>query len=83
MYIDYIRVYQRSDVDAKDGVGCSPSHHPTEDYINACVQFLFKFILDSSLSFVSRHANAYNNPNLTTWDQAGYTFPRNSLYDGC
>jgi hypothetical protein len=33
MYIDYIRVYQRDDV--KEGVGCSPSHHPTTDYINA------------------------------------------------
>ncbi|CAL1712544.1 unnamed protein product [Somion occarium] len=62
MYVDYVRVYQRSDV--KEGVGCSPSHHPTTDYINA-------------------HLNAYTNPNLTTWDQAGYTFPRNSKYDGC
>lgn len=32
MYIDYIRVYQRSDV--TDGVGCNPSSHPTTDYIN-------------------------------------------------
>lgn len=31
MYIDYVRVYQRSGV--KEGVGCSPSHHPTADYI--------------------------------------------------
>lgn len=62
MYIDYVRVYQRSDV--KHGVGCDPASHPTQDYI-------------------TRHANAYNNPNLTTWDQAGYTFPRNSKYDGC
>ncbi|KAH9042091.1 glycoside hydrolase family 16 protein [Lactarius pseudohatsudake] len=62
MYIDYIRVYQRSDV--SDGVGCNPSSHPTTDYIN-------------------NHLNAYSNPNLTTWSQANYSFPRNSLLDGC
>ncbi|KAI0081594.1 glycoside hydrolase family 16 protein [Panus rudis PR-1116 ss-1] len=62
MYVDYVRVYQRTDV--KEGVTCDPSSHPTADYIN-------------------NHLNAYTNPNLTTWDQAGYTFPRNSLYDGC
>ncbi|THG98260.1 hypothetical protein EW145_g7457, partial [Phellinidium pouzarii] len=62
MYIDYVRVYQRSDV--KEGVTCNPSHHPTADYINA-------------------HINAYTNPNLTTWSSAGYSYPRNSQYDGC
>lgn len=62
MYIDYIRVYQRDDV--TDGVGCSPSSHPTADYIQ-------------------NHLNAYSNPNLTTWDGAGYTFPRNKKKDGC
>ncbi|EPQ51074.1 beta-glucan synthesis-associated [Gloeophyllum trabeum ATCC 11539] len=64
MYFDYVRVYQREDVDPKSGIGCSPKSHPTEDYIQ-------------------EHLNAYSNPNLTTWEQAGYTFPRNSLYDGC
>ncbi|KAH8114318.1 glycoside hydrolase family 16 protein [Phellopilus nigrolimitatus] len=34
-------------------------------------------------SYINAHTNAYNNPNLTTWESAGYTFPRNSLYDGC
>ncbi|OCF31258.1 glucosidase [Kwoniella heveanensis CBS 569] len=33
--------------------------------------------------YIARHANAYNNPNLTTWDAAGYTFPKNSLKDKC
>ncbi|KAJ7790537.1 glycoside hydrolase family 16 protein [Mycena olivaceomarginata] len=33
--------------------------------------------------YINRHIEAYTNPNLTTWAQAGYTFPRNSLYDGC
>ncbi|KAG8931888.1 hypothetical protein FRC03_011003 [Tulasnella sp. 419] len=33
--------------------------------------------------YIDRHINAYTNPNLTIWSQAGYTFPRNSLYDGC
>ncbi|THG97039.1 hypothetical protein EW026_g4893 [Hermanssonia centrifuga] len=63
MYIEYVRVYQRSDA-FETGITCNPASHPTTDYINA-------------------HMNAYTNPNLTTWDQAGYTFPRNSLYDGC
>ncbi|KDQ62548.1 glycoside hydrolase family 16 protein [Jaapia argillacea MUCL 33604] len=61
MYIDYVRVYQRS---GTTNIGCSPKSYPTSDYIN-------------------KHINAYTNPNLTTWAQAGYTFPRNSLYDGC
>lgn len=25
--------------------------------------------------YIARHANAYNNPNLTTWEAAGNTFP--------
>ncbi|KAG8980166.1 hypothetical protein FRB90_007787 [Tulasnella sp. 427] len=33
--------------------------------------------------YINRHINAYTNPNLTIWSQAGYTFPRNSQYDGC
>ncbi|KAF7364752.1 Glycoside hydrolase family 16 protein [Mycena venus] len=33
--------------------------------------------------YINAHIEAYMNPNLTTWAQAGYTFPRNSLYDGC
>ncbi|KZT44415.1 glycoside hydrolase family 16 protein [Sistotremastrum suecicum HHB10207 ss-3] len=33
--------------------------------------------------YINSHLNAYTNPNLTTWAQANYTFPRNSLYDGC
>jgi hypothetical protein len=32
MYIDYIRVYQRDDVE--DGVTCNPPNRPTADYIN-------------------------------------------------
>jgi hypothetical protein len=30
-----------------------------------------------------RHMNAYTNANLTRWKDANYTFPRNSLYNGC
>ncbi|KAI0061632.1 glycoside hydrolase family 16 protein [Artomyces pyxidatus] len=33
--------------------------------------------------YITKHMNAYTNPNLTTWASAGYQFPRNSLYDGC
>jgi beta-glucanase (GH16 family) len=34
-------------------------------------------------NYINEHIEAYSNPNLTTWAQAGNTFPRNSLYDGC
>ncbi|TFK73610.1 glycoside hydrolase family 16 protein [Pluteus cervinus] len=33
--------------------------------------------------YISKHMNAYTNPNLTTWSQAGNTFPRNSELHGC
>ncbi|TNY22579.1 beta-glucan synthesis-associated protein-domain-containing protein [Rhodotorula diobovata] len=33
--------------------------------------------------YIANHYNAYTNPNLTTWEQAGYEFPRNSLKDTC
>ncbi|KAJ7432331.1 glycoside hydrolase family 16 protein [Mycena latifolia] len=29
------------------------------------------------------HIEAYNNPNLTVWADAGFTFPKNRLWDGC
>lgn len=32
LMIDYVRVYQRS---GETNIGCSPSDHPTTDYINA------------------------------------------------
>ncbi|GAA6064087.1 hypothetical protein JCM10212_003445 [Sporobolomyces blumeae] len=32
--------------------------------------------------YINKHLNAYSNPNLTTWDAAGYTFPKNNL-TGC
>ncbi|KDQ52324.1 glycoside hydrolase family 16 protein [Jaapia argillacea MUCL 33604] len=67
MLVDYVRVYQRK---GAMNVGCSPSNYPTADYIN-------------------RHMDAYTNPNLTSWRSnaagtgAGYTWPKNSLCDGC
>ncbi|KAJ7729678.1 glycoside hydrolase family 16 protein [Mycena maculata] len=33
--------------------------------------------------YINNHAAAYNNPNLTVWADANFTFPKNSLYDGC
>ncbi|GAA5893705.1 hypothetical protein JCM6882_007884 [Rhodosporidiobolus microsporus] len=33
--------------------------------------------------YIEDHLNAYSNPNLTTWHQAGYEFPKNRLKDGC
>ncbi|KIK08000.1 glycoside hydrolase family 16 protein [Laccaria amethystina LaAM-08-1] len=34
-------------------------------------------------NYISQHLTAYSNPNLTTWGAANFSFPRNSLYDGC
>ncbi|KAF7309839.1 Beta-glucan synthesis-associated [Mycena indigotica] len=33
--------------------------------------------------YINKHVNAYSNPNLTVWADAGYKFPKNSLWDGC
>jgi hypothetical protein len=30
--------------------------------------------------YISRHSNAYNNPNLTTWELAGYTNPVSATF---
>lgn len=29
--------------------------------------------------YINDHINAYTNPNLTTWEAAGYSFPRSSM----
>ncbi|BGP42176.1 hypothetical protein JCM10450v2_006266 [Rhodotorula kratochvilovae] len=34
-------------------------------------------------NYIEKHMNAYQNPNLTTWEQAGYEYPRNSMKDTC
>jgi hypothetical protein len=79
MLIDYVRVYQPSGV--KNGMTCDPPDRPTANYIE---QYVVRFCLIlPALTPPLRHIAAYSNPNLTTWAQAGYTFPRNSLYDGC
>ncbi|PLW30291.1 hypothetical protein PCANC_14021 [Puccinia coronata f. sp. avenae] len=33
--------------------------------------------------YINDHWNAYQDTNLTTWSQAGYTFPKSTLMDGC
>lgn len=33
--------------------------------------------------YIQAHIDAYSNPNLTTWDQAGYPKPGNSLLGQC
>lgn len=81
MFVDYVRVYQREGV---TNTGCNPKSYPTSDYINKYVPDSFSIRIQSDLALlVLSHINAYTNPNLTTWDMANYTFPRNSLYDGC
>lgn len=41
MYIDYVRVYQRQDVQLQSGLNCDPPNRPTADYINRCVNIVF------------------------------------------
>lgn len=33
--------------------------------------------------YIRRHPEAYRNPNVTLWEQAGYAWPKNSLMHGC
>lgn len=33
--------------------------------------------------YINDHWAAYQNANLTTWSQAGYTFPKTTIMDGC
>ena len=33
--------------------------------------------------YIQSHLNAFQNANLTTWEDAGYTFPKNSLTGKC
>ncbi|KAH9937930.1 beta-glucan synthesis-associated [Amylocystis lapponica] len=52
----------------QQNINCSPADYPTADYISA-------------------HMPAYTNSNLTSWSDAspagaGYSWPKNSLYDG-
>ncbi len=78
MLVDYVRVYQRK---GHEDWSCSPKHHPTEEYINEYVNL--SDITSAALTRCPSHLNAYTNANLTTWDQAGYAFPRNSEWDTC
>lgn len=33
--------------------------------------------------YIELHLNAYQNVNLTSWEKAGYSFPKNKLIHGC
>lgn len=33
--------------------------------------------------YIAQHPRAYLDWNATTWEQAGYTRPKNALRDGC
>lgn len=43
MYVDYVRVYQRANVE--NGVGCDPAQRPTADYIQ---KYVFALVVVSS-----------------------------------
>ncbi|KZV69173.1 glycoside hydrolase family 16 protein [Peniophora sp. CONT] len=71
MLVDYVRVYQRKGASSDNvNIGCDPPNFPTMKYIED-------------------HMTAYTNANLSLWagdasvGGAGYTKPKNSMYDGC
>lgn len=33
--------------------------------------------------YINDHLNAYTDPNVTSWEEAGYSFPPNKLLGGC
>lgn len=46
--------------------------------------FLFLVVVQAyNAKRIHSHLVAYSDANLTTWAGAGFTFPRNSAYDGC
>lgn len=49
MYVDYVRVYQRSGV--SNGVGCDPPNHPTANYINRYTSLSLLLPTDSDKPF--------------------------------
>lgn len=36
-----------------------------------------------TFDYIQNHLNAYLNPNLTTWEEAGHTFPKNRALGQC
>jgi hypothetical protein len=94
MKVDYVRVYQQ---EGKESITCDPADHPTSQYIKEYValRHLSSIVVSLTLLFLpslpspfllspnrNSHLNAYSDPNITTWADAGYTFPKNSL-QGC
>ena len=88
MKIEYIRVYQREDFGS---VGCDPAGKskycwlwgPATDS-KADLEKLCPPQSDHpTADYIARHSEAYNNPNLTTWELTGNTVPKNALRDGC
>ena len=33
--------------------------------------------------YIANHPKAYQNPNITSWEDAGYDWPQNSYIDSC
>lgn len=80
MYVDYVRVYQREGI--QNGVTCDPPNRPTANYIQRYIPLILILSCYRVSHMLHSHLNAYSNPNLTTWAQAGYKFPSNTL-TGC
>lgn len=76
--VDYVRVYQKSNA---INIGCDPKDFPTADYIN---RFVSQYLIIRVATDMTRHIEAYTNPNLTTWrGDYGQPFPQNSFTNPC
>ncbi|KAJ7254664.1 beta-glucan synthesis-associated [Mycena haematopus] len=80
--LDYVRVYQYAD---SINIGCDPTDFPTQDYINTYIEV--SVIYNDSryrLTIRASSAQAYTNPNLTTWvDDYHQTIPKNKFLGQC
>ena len=78
MRVDYIRVYQPKN---SINIGCDPTNFPTADYIDTSVHLIFLRPRLTTQPFYS-YKVVYTNPNITTWEQAGQSWPKNKLKNG-
>jgi beta-glucan synthesis-associated protein KRE6 len=77
MRIDYIRVYQDP---SQVSVTCDPDGYETTEYIN---QHPDAYNVSNFLSAIGHLLTAWQNPNVTFWKDAGYSWPSNTLVDNC
>lgn len=68
MHIDYVRVYQRSDM---LNIGCDPEDYPTYDYIEK-----------HKTAYMNRNMTIWEH-YLNSPEGSKYRWPKNRLLDKC